>query len=211
MASEHKRHDFRTQVALLWQRSAALRRADIFGLVDENRPKYRKSELDWQADVVAAGLVGANYRPGGMVLLSVKPAGGRHDFCSDSRSDEVYERFRVLREPESPLAAFEESNSAVLRSIRSWGSISRDCEKILAAAGKCLNDIAFLYVIPFRTSDDSSSSAKGGWLENGYTKHLKGQLELLSPKHIAAIHKGSYEAAMRFRRDCSPTLNVLYY
>ena len=203
--------DFRTQVAELWQISARLSRLDIFGPDDPLCPRYRRNDLNWQIDVVAPGFVGANYRSGGLVILSVKPAGGEEDFFSDPKSDAVYESFMELRDSENPLEVFEESNRAVLRSISQWGAVARACDRILTAVDKVYDDIAFLYVVPFRTRSDSASSVKKTYLENGYSKHLKRQLGLLFPGHIVAIYKDSKEAAEKFREDCNPGVDVFYY
>ena len=99
--------DFRTQVAELWQISARLSRLDIFGPDDPLCPRYRRNDLNWQIDVVAPGFVGAKYRPGGLVILSINPAGGNDEFTSNPLSNAVYERFRDLRNPKDQLQANE--------------------------------------------------------------------------------------------------------
>ena len=203
--------DFRTQAAALWRQCSQIRRTDIFGPDDPLRPRYRRADLNWQADVVAPGFVGDNYRPGGLVILSVNPAGGNDEFSSDPLSEAVYRGFRDLRNAENALQAYDESNRAVLSGFPNWGSTARHCERILGSVGRSYDDIAFLYVVPFRTHGDSGTSMSKKYHRNGYSKHLRRQLTVLGPGHVIAIDRASEEAAEEFQEESEGEMKVTYY
>ena len=180
----------RSEIAELWRHSARLTRADIFGPDDPLRPVYEnRGNLDWQVDVAAVGMVGTGYRPGGLAILSINPAGGSPTSRTDFLSDRMYEGFKHLRNAAKgrhALAAFEESNKAFITSMQSWGSMTRYLEQIRKAMNWDYEDIAYLYVVPFRTRGDNGSQMERtirgrSHIEKGYEKHLKGQLDLLSP------------------------------
>ena len=202
---------FREQTADLWRKCATLTRSDIFGHEDSNRPRYIRADLQWQVEIVALGFVGVNYRPGRLAILSVNPAGGKADYESDSRANEVYERFRALRDPEDFLDSFEQANRAVLTSIQHWGSTARHCDRILDSVRMNFEDIAFLYVVPFRIADDAGTRMKREYLANGFTRHLRRQLDVLTPGHIVAIDRPSERAALGYQRENDTDMRVTYY
>ncbi len=202
---------FRNQLAELWHEGSKLTRKDIFGPSDELRPEYENHRLNWQTDVVAVGMVGKNYKPDGLILLSVNPAGGKEEFSSDDLSDKVYERYRGLQNTSNSLRRFEDSNKALLASIPGWRITTQYYYKILEAAGKHLIDVSFLYVVPFRTRCDNGSSMKSTYLDNGYAKHLRMQLDALSPGNIIAMDRPSEKAALAYKKDSESKMRVIYF
>ena len=196
---------FRKQAAELWQECANITREKIFGTEDALRPVYRLSSLNWQIDVAAVGMVGENYEPGGLAILSVNPAGGKDDYQRNhppskrQRANEMYERMRDLRDSKFALHAFEQSNKAILESYPDWGSMADYCNQILDAVDKRFRDIAYLHVVPFRTTGDDGSEMDESYLNNGFGKHLKGQLDILAPSHIIAVDRPSKEFAKLYQ------------
>lgn len=210
----------RSEIAALWRQGARLARGDIFGPDDSLRPVYEsRSALEDQIDVVALGMVGARYLSGGLAILSINPAGGSPTSRTNYFSDRMYERFRDLRnavENDCALVPFEDSNKAFIASMQRWGSMTGYLTQIQDAMRWNHEDIAYLYVIPFRTKGDNGSrmtqSRKGcDHIEQGYRKHLKGQLALLSPGLILAMDKPSYDIAERYRDEAAPTMDVEYF
>ena len=208
---------FRQQAAELWQQCANLTREDIFGPDDDLRPMYRRSLLNWQIDVTAVGMVGKNYEPGGLAILSVNPAGGKENYQSNhstsrkQRANEMYERMRDLRNSKYILHAFEKSNEAILNDYPDWGSMANYCRDILRAVNRNFNDISYLHVVPFRTKGDKGSTINKRYLDNGYDKHLKNQLGMLSPSHIIAVDRPSETAAKRYQHEHDPQMKVTYF
>ncbi len=210
----------RSEIAELWRQGAQLARGDIFGSDDSLRPVYEgQSALEDQVDIAGVGMVGARYPSGGLAILSINPAGGSRTSRTDFRSDRMYERFKDLRdavEGDCAVDAFEDSNKAFIASMRHWGSMTGYLTQIQGAMKWNHEDIAYLYVVPFRTRGDKGSrmtqSRRGrDHIEQGYRKHLKGQLDLLSPGLIVAMDKPSYDTAVRYRDEVSPTMDVEYF
>ena len=201
---------FRERAAELWQECANITREDIFGADDALRPVYKRTLLNWQIDVAAVGMVGERYEPGGIVILSVNPAGGKENYQSNhspsrkQRSDEMYERMKDLRNADSVLLAFEESNKAILNNYPDWASMANYCNEILTAVNRVFRDIAYLHVVPFRTIGDKGSEMNASevgksYLINGFGKHLKRQLDILAPSHIITVDRPSEDAANRYQ------------
>lgn len=210
----------RSEIAEVWRRDARLTRGDIFGPDDPLRPVYEnRGNLDWQIDVAAAGMVGTGYRPGGLAILSINPAGGSSTSRTDFLSDRMYEGFKHLRiaaKGRHALAAFEESNKAFITSMQSWGSMTRYLEQIRKAMSWDYEDIAYLYVVPFRTRGDNGSQMERtirgrNHIEKGYENHLKGQLDLLSPGLLVAMDKPSNSIGQKYREGADPNMEVVYF
>ena len=213
---------FRKQAAELWHECAKITREDIFGPEDTIRPAYKRTLLNWQIDVTAVGMVGQRYEPGGLVILSVNPAGGKDNYQSNhspskkKRADEMYERMRNLRNADRILDAFEKSNSAILNNYPDWGSMTDYCNQILDSANKVFRDIAYLHVVPFRTRGDkgsemNSSEVGKSYLRSGFYIHVKRQLDILSPSHVIAVDRSSEDAANLYQRLFDPDMTVTYF
>ena len=207
---------YRTQLAELWQECANITRKDIFGPYDKLRPKYCSRKSRWQIDVTAVGMVGKKYRPGGLTILSVNPAGGKADYEPEPDDNRMYKRLKRLRNATDVIDAFKKSNRACSKSYPHWGSMTRFCDQVLEAVRKDIHDIAFLHVVPFRTKDDKgyemlTSKERRSYLNNGYNKLLKKQLDTLSPERIVAMDKPSNEIALKYKYEVAPDMAVTYY
>ncbi len=202
---------FRKQAAELWQLCATLTRKDIFGEDDDLRPKYKCSAINWEADVTAVGMVGKNYEPRGLVILSVNPAGGKCDYRPRPDAERMYRRLKRLRNSQNALDDFEKVNRAFAKDFSNWRITNHHYSKILKATKKAINDIAFVHVVPFRTRCDKGSTMSRRFLDNGYDNHLFRQLDLLAPKHIIAMDRPSERAAIRFKEESGSKIAVNYY
>ena len=203
----------RPQLADLWHDAAQITRRHIFGPSDSLRPVYPDENrvlLD-QIDVPAVGMVGPSYRSD-LAILSVNGAGGKIDHRSLPSSDTMYEAVRRLRDAASgasALEAFEVLNQAVMASMPDWGVTRQHIGKILEAADKSLEEISYLYLVPFRTRGDAGSRIPDAFLDAGYRHHLVRQLRCVAPALIIAIDRPSERAALRYREE-APTTEVIY-
>lgn len=202
---------FRQQAAELWQECANLTRKDIFGPEDDLRPTYVRKKSRWQIDVVSVGMVGKDYRTGGLVILSVNPSGGKKNYKSKPESNRLYRRLKDFRNSDNVNLAFKKANKAFVRDYPNWSITKNHYNKILVATTHIISDIAFVHVVPFRTKDDKGSTMKKIYLDNGYVKHLKRQLDLLSPSHIIAMDRPSEKAAIRYKKESATRIKVTYY
>ena len=206
----------RAEVAELWRECAQLRRADVFGPADELRPEYERRSLRWQIDVPTFGMVGANYRRGGVIVLSVNPAGGKRNLESTYLDDRVYERFRDLRDLKLNMPwheRFEAANRAYRSAMLQphWTITRKHYTKILRALGKQLDDVSFLQVVPFRTKEDNGSSMSRDYVLNGYERNAEKQLMLLVPGVIIAMDGPSRDVAELYRTKHSQETTVCYW
>ncbi len=215
MANTAKALD-RAEVAELWRECAQLRRTDIFGAADELRPVYGRRSLQRQIDVPTFGMVGADYGRGGVILLSVNPAGGKRNPKSTDLDDCLYERFKDLRDPKpdmSPQEAFEAANRAYRSAMPQphWTITRNHYNKILKDLGKQVDDVSFLQVVPFRTRDDKGSGMNCDYVMSGYEKNAKKQLMLLAPGVIIAVDGPSRCVAHLYKTAHSPETTVCYW
>lgn len=185
-----------------WLKSAAITRSDIFGSDDSLRPVYTaQSALAEQIDVAAVGMVGKRYSPGGVSLLSVNPAGGSAHSTTNAASDEMYEAFRAMRSARTAIeamACFDRVEPAVAASMPYWRITTQYVNSILGALGKRVEDIAYLYLVPFRTAGDAGSKMPSSYCDASYRLHLEPQLDLLQPALIVCVDRPSEAAARKW-------------
>lgn len=207
----------RQAIADLWRQSAQTTRTDIFGAADSLRPVYAvQSALDQQIDVAAVGMVGQRYAAGGVVLLSVNPAGGSAHSTTNAASDEMYEAFRGMRSASSGVEAtafLDRVERAVTASMPYWRITTQYVAAILDALGKGVQDIAYLYLVPFRTAADAGSKMPPAYCKAGYRLHLEPQLDLLQPALIVCVDRPSEAAARKWAAESvsSTRCEVFYF
>jgi hypothetical protein len=204
----------RRELANIWRESAQITRQGIFGSADPLRPIYPDDNriLNEQIDVPAVGMVGQTYR-GDLAILSVNGAGGKFDHRPLPSSDAMYVQLRRLRDAdpgETALDAFEAVNRAYVATMPDWGNQWRHIWRICEAAGSRLDEIAYLYLVPFRTRNDDGSKIPRTFLDGGYERHLARQLRAVAPKLVITIDRPSESAALRYRREV-PHTEVIYY
>ena len=112
--------------------------------------------------------------------------------------------------------ALEATNEAMIASMPHWGSMERYLEQIPATMKWRYENVACLYVVPFRTRGDNgpamARSRRGrGYIEQGYQKHLKGKLALLSPGRMLAMDRPAEIIAESYRDEALLALDVLSF
>src|SRR5690606_14207936 len=117
--------------ALAAQARARLRREDVFGPADALMPI---TEVD-DARTDVPGAVGSSYPLGGVVLLSVNPAGGKDDSVSRPEDKAMYAAYRSLAGASGPdvLEAFETVNRATGEQMPQWRIYKQHTMLILQA------------------------------------------------------------------------------
>ena len=145
---------FRGEICKLWHDSVQIEREVIFGLHDA---KYRPLHLADDANTMFAGFVGRRYRSGaGLLLLAINPGGGGDSYRSRTGEDEhFYPLLRAFKRatPEHALEAFERVNEAFAEIVRRW-NVWRIIKPTLEAAGKALDEAAYMNLVPYRTRAD---------------------------------------------------------
>ncbi len=98
----------RPALAHAWQARARTWRQAVFGDSATLMPTKNRED----ARSAAPGMVGREWRPGGVLLLSVNPAGGKDAFSPTAADRAMYKTFRELAEAsdEAVLDAFEAVN-----------------------------------------------------------------------------------------------------
>ena len=139
-------------------------------------------------------------------MLSVNPAGGRDNLEPNPASDRMYESLLAFRDskPNGLRSAFERSHDAFSRSFPNWTITRRHYKKILEELGSEIDELAFLYVVPFRTRGDKGSAMKEEFLANGYEKHLRRQMVLLAPGTVVAMDRPSEDSGEALQTGTSP-------
>lgn len=204
----------RARLAELWHTSAQLRRSDVFGQADPLRPIYRAPcSLVAQVDIPAVGTVGPRYAPGGVVLVSVNPAGGKETSKATPIDDRLYDAFASLHAARAPdiEAAFETLVRVFAESVPTWKITQQYVTKILSALGLQFDAVSYLYVVPFRTRDDAGSKIPPVFIHAGYEKHLRAQLDLLQPRLIVALDKPTYDCSQIWAAQQVTAAEAFYF
>jgi hypothetical protein len=199
--------DFRRELAETWLRRAQISRGEIFGPKDPLLPTVEVAD----AETAAPGMVGSCYQPGGPVLLSVYPAGGKNDYTASPEDRLMYESFRQLaRSADAELmSAFERVNRRFSREMPGW-NFYRHVGPIPESIGRGLDQIAYAYVVPFRIRGDEVARISCQAVERGGSS-LEPQLWALRPGYIVAMGRGAELCARRFADGSSTPISVCYY
>lgn len=189
------KNEFRRRIASRFKENTRISRDQIFGHLSD---KYRPLNLRKDAEVMFAGYVGANYRPGGCVVLAINPGGGGDAYAKRTQEDEVfYPLLYALKLAVSPktLEAFERVNSAFEPIVQCW-NLWRILGPTIDATSYRLDQIAYLNAVPYRTKEDKIPpvyARKEAW------EMVTGpSLELLQPQKIIALGKKAGDVLERF-------------
>lgn len=192
--------DFRKNVAKVWSKVSKFDRATIFG---DDVAKWMPVKNPDHAGLAAAGWVGANYRPGGLVIIAANPGGGGDTYSATDNDKKLYDTFRSFRSAQSEddwVAAFEKMSIEYMRQTTGH-NISLPISKILESADRGADKCAFLNVIPFRTKGD-------GWpgvqvIQRATEKALNLQLHALNPGIIVLLGKKACDVSDRHLKHIS--------
>jgi len=192
--------DFRKNVAKVWSKVSKFDRATIFG--DDNA-KWMPDKNRDHAKQAAAGWVGANYRPGGLVIIAANPGGGGDAYSATDNDKKLYDTFHSLRSAQSEddwVAAFEKMSIEYMRQTTGH-NISLPISKILESAARDDDQCAFLNSIPFRTKGNSWPGVQV--IQRAAEKALIPQLHALSPGIIVLLGKKACEVYDRHLKHIS--------
>lgn len=166
---------------------ASITREQIFGATESTcRP------LNLYHDVITmfAGYVGSNFVAGrGLLLLAINPGGGGDAYTCRTREDEeFYPLLAKLKtaKPADLVMCFEQVNEAFARIVQRW-NLWRILEPTLRAAGRRLEDVAYLNVVPYRTRGDKIpplAARRSAW-----TFIVDPTIRLLAPQAIITLGK----------------------
>jgi len=201
--------NFQESLARSWRNRATVSRAEVFGVEDPLRPNSNLSDVD----TAAPGMVGPNYQLGGIVLLSINPAGGKDDAVGSTADKKMYQTFRDLRvaSPPESVNCFETLNNTFQDELPGWAIYGRHIAPILNALNASLTEIAYIYVIPFRTRGDKAALIRPGMVENAWNAGLAQQLSVLQPGTIVALDLSSNKIAERYAQSKMRNVKIWYY
>jgi hypothetical protein len=91
-----------------------------------------------------------------MAIVSVNPVGGKEDFCPTEGRARLHEAASAIA-LSSDAGPFEEMNEAYRLGMPVWGPQWRHMDAILTAARRDLTELAYPYLVPFRTRGGAGS------------------------------------------------------
>ena len=178
---------FRREICKLWHNSVQIEREVIFGPHDA---KYRPLHLADDANTMFAGFVGRRYRTGaGILLLAINPGGGGDAYRSRTGEDEhFYPLLRAFKRatPEHALEAFERVNETFAEIVRRW-NVWKIIEPTLEAAGKALDEAAYMNLVPYRTRANKMPPVAAR--RTAVKRFVEPTIDLLVPRAIVALGK----------------------
>ena len=178
---------FRREICKLWHDSVQIEREVIFGPCDA---KYRPLHLADDANTMFAGFVGRRYRSGaGILLLAINPGGGGDAYRSRTGEDEhFYPLLRAFKRatPEHALEAFERVNDTFAEIVSHW-NVWKIIKPTLKAAGKALDEVAFMNLVPYRTRADKTPPVAAR--RTAVKRIVEPTIDLLVPRAIVALGK----------------------
>lgn len=197
----------RENLADLWHTRSQVTRSDIFGAQDDAlRPVLPQS----QADVSVPGMVGPAYKPGGLAIVSINPAGGTDTFEPTKGDEALYDAAKAIAQT-SEVAVFEAMNDAYIAGMPSWGAQWRHIRDIVEAAGSDLRRLAYPYLVPFRTRGDHGSRLQPQIASLAYGLGFRDALAALKPGLIVTVDRPSEAAVAKFQTDEGPDFKSIYY
>jgi hypothetical protein len=160
------------------------------------------------------GMVGPSYERGSLAFVSVNPAGGKPESRSTTTDTVLYRAIEDLRDAKDSAAqlfAFEQLVELFMASMPTWTIWRQYIKPILEALSKSLAEVAYLYLVPFRTRGDAGSSMSKQFTLAGYSKHLCRQLDLLDPGLIIAVDRPSEHFTRSWLTEPGHKCEVFYY
>jgi hypothetical protein len=155
-------------------------------------------------------MAGERYESGGLAIVSVNPAGGKDDFRPTLRDAELYQAAIAISKT-NDVQVFERMNRAYRSGMPSWGAQWRHISAILAATHTSLWQLAYPYLVPFRTRGDNGSALKGDVVDRGYKSGFVEILLQLQPALVVPVDRHSEAAVLRLKSEKSMPFDVIYY
>jgi len=169
-------------LAALWQRILRTDATKLFG-------KHHKSIRDYNEDdwIAQPGYVGSQYRTRGLVFVAVNPGGQKREDIGFADSKQ-YKLLKKLRDaaPKFRVAAFENLNRDLVRSMKNWNIYRRYIPEILKGTDIGFSDVAYVNLVKWRTVGEGMPRAV---VKISWEAHTREQLALLRPSLIVSLGK----------------------
>ncbi len=182
--------DLRECAALLWR---GILRTDPDAIFESEAA--RLLNRNWADRLPQPGYIGARYRSGGLVFVSMNPgAGPREGFSAeDVRQYRALERLRDA--DDGDLRAVFDDFTTVLADIMPTWKIHRNfVVPVLDAAQLDFTQVAYVNLLKWRTK---ASSGLARLYAISWHNHTRAQLELLAPSRVIAIGSDAGRAFQR--------------
>ena len=155
---------------------------------------------NWADRLPQPGYMGARYRPGGLVFVSMNPGAGPQDGlgADDLRQYAALERLRNCDEG-AALAPFDELTHVLADVMPGWKIHRNFVAPVLCAAGVDFSQVAYVNLLKWRTS---ASSGLARLYELSWQDHTRDQLGLLAPSRVIAIGSDAGRAFQRHATAC---------
>jgi hypothetical protein len=180
----------RQSAALLWRRILRADPEAAFGT-----QASRLMNRNWADRLPQPGYMGARYRPGGLLFVSMNPGAGPQDGLSadDQRQYAALARLRDADEG-AALAAFDELTQVLADIMPGWKIHQNFVAPVLRAAGVDFSQVAYVNLLKWRTT---ASSGLARLYAISWDHHTRDQLELLAPSRVIAIGSDAGRAFQR--------------
>ena len=192
----------RSEIANHFHRLSQITRTQIFGERDQ-RPKH----LPADAATMFAGYVGKRFNAEtGLLVFGINPGGGRDAYQHRTPEDEIFVPLLTAFKHASPSeieSAFEQINEAFVPIVQGW-NLWRILEPTLIAAGKQLDEIAYMNIVPYRTRNDVEPPAHAK--EEAWSLVIRPTLQVLRPAALIALGRkaGKTLDARQQKHHCVP-------
>ena len=181
-----------TAVVDAFHNTAALSRADLFP-----DGKLRPITAISDAEIAAPGWVGSDWKSG-TLLVAINPGGGGDKYRRNPTDDELYATFRAFRAAQdfNERAKSLDKLSRTYMRVQQGHNIWRIVRPISEATGECIDELAFINILPFRTREDCLPSRPV--MQNSWSKSAERQIRALKPTRIIALGRKAWDVMTRF-------------
>jgi len=182
--------EFHKSLALHWRETLRLDPEAIFG-----SEAKRLLNRNWGDRVPQPGYVGINYRPGGLVFVSMNPGGGPLEGLGQEDL-KMYAALQRLRDCNTAQASksFAGLSGLLHEVMQTWKIYKVFVAPVLEYSGNEFSNTAYLNLLKWRTQ---KSSGLRTLYKLSWENHTRQQLELLQPSVVVAI---GTDAGREFRR-----------
>ena len=178
---------FREALAIHFHDIVQISRDEIFGISDV---KCAPINLPIDTGTMFAGYVGRLYEPGkGLLLLAINPGGGGDKYTKRTPEDEIFFPLLIdfkFTKGTGVQKAFERVNESFVPIVKRW-NLWRILEPTLEAAGKTIEDVAYMNVVPYRTRGDTMPPTTAR--NTAWRLVVEPTLSILNPEAVITLGK----------------------
>ena len=180
---------FRKEMAEVFHECVCVERKDIFG---ENDP----IPISWQDDarLMFPGVVGAEYAPGGVLLMAINPGGGKDTYSAKQREkygdDRLYPamgKFKSAR-GKDVYSSFNELNHIARNVMRNWPTWKYMVAAI-RAVGVADENFVYINAVPYRVRNNDIKLITVEAFHRAKDLVVSKQISFLKPKTLIIIGK----------------------